>query len=613
MKIFSSGKTDDLQLSAYDYWRIIRKRKRLAITFFLIAVCSTAIYSLIHPKIYKATTKILIERGNQNIVSFGNIFPVETGGLDYYPTQYKVLKSRVIGKKVLDELGLWSQFGWASDPVEAFLRQVDVEPVKQSRLVDVGAYSTNPKQAADIANLVVKYYIEQSLTNKLQMTQQASEWLRSKSNVVRAKLTETELEFEAVKLQKELVELEEKYLSKHPKVIQAQARIKAIEKQLGREVVGKIPLGELPVYYTQMKREVESNRKIYETMLSRLKETLASEGIVDTNVVVIDPAEVPKTPVAPRVLLNLFLSILVGAFGGVGLCLVFESLDNTIKSGEDVDKVAQLPLLGIVSKWNAAASELIVHEDRHAAVSEGFRTIRTSLLFSSPDHPLRTLVITSPYPEEGKTLVACNLAVTLAQSGARVVIVDADMRKPRLQQVFQKTQARGLSHALTGSVDPIEFVTKTRIENLSVLFCGPIPPTPSEMIGSQKMRQLITRLREHFDYVIFDSPPFMAVTDPVVLAALADGVIVVARYNKTPREVLAHGKSKFLEVQAKVIGVILNAVDVNEEGYRYPVYSRGLPADKKVASDILPPAEEAQMIAKRASPVSLDRPPNLPS
>ncbi|MBI4372773.1 MAG: GumC family protein, partial [Candidatus Omnitrophica bacterium] len=395
MKVFPSiGKSDDLQLSVYDYWHMIRKRKRLAITFFLIVVCSTAIYSLIHPKIYKATTKILIERGNQNIVSFGNIFPVETGGLDYYPTQYKVLKSRTIGRKVLDELDLWSKFSWTRDPVEAFLRQVDVDPVKQSRLVDVSAFSTNPKQAADIANAVVKFYIEQSLNNKLQMTQQASEWLKGKSNAVREKLTESELELEAVKSEKELVDLSERYLPKHPRVIRTQERVKAIEKQLGREVVAKIPRGELPVYYTQLEREVESNRKIYETMLSRLKETLASEGIVDTNVVIIDRAEVPTKPVAPRVMLNLFLGVLVGAFGGIGLCLVFESLDNTVKSGDDVEKLAQLPLLGIVLKWDSGQRELMAHEDKQGAVAEGFRTIRTSLLFSSPDRPVRTLLIT---------------------------------------------------------------------------------------------------------------------------------------------------------------------------------------------------------------------------
>lgn len=614
MKIFPTvGNVDDLQLSAYDYWRIIRKRKRLAITFFLIAVCSTAIYSLVHPKIYKATTKILIERGNQNIVSFSNIFPVETGGLDYYPTQYKVLKSRIIGRKVLDELGLRPQFAWTNDPVEALLRQVDVDPVKLSRLVDVSAYSTSPRQAADIANAVVKFYVEQSLYNKLQMTQQASEWLKSKSNMVRGQLTESELELEAVRLQKELVELEERYLPKHPKIIRAQARIKAIEKQLGREVVKDIPLGELPVYYTELSREVESNRKIYETMLSRLKETLASEGIVDTNVVVIDRAEVPMRPVAPRILLNLFLSVLVGAFGGIGLCLVFESLDNTIKSEDDVAKAAQLPLLGMVSKWDAAREELITHEDKNVAISEGFRTIRTSLLFSSPDRPLRTLAITSPYAAEGKTLIACNLAITIAQSGARVVLVDADMRKPRLHQVFKKTQTHGLSHALTNSTDPVEFVTKTHIENLSVLFCGPIPPTPSEMIGSQKMRQLIAGLREHFDYVIFDSPPFMAVTDPVVLATLADGVIIVTRYNKTPREVLTHGKNKFLEVQAKIVGVIINAVDRDEERYQYPAYSYYQHPDKKVASDILSPAEEAQIISKHVSAISPKGSRNLPT
>ncbi|MBI4373188.1 MAG: CpsD/CapB family tyrosine-protein kinase [Candidatus Omnitrophica bacterium] len=246
----------------------------------------------------------------------------------------------------------------------------------------------------------------------------------------------------------------------------------------------------------------------------------------------------------------------------------------------------------------------MAHEDKQGAVAEGFRTIRTSLLFSSPDRPVRTLLITSPYASEGKTLVAINLAITIAQSGARVVLVDADMRKPRLHQVFQQTPLRGLSHALTGSENPIEFVTQTHIENLSVLFCGPIPPTPSEMAGSQKMRQLTAQLREHFDYVIFDSPPFMAVTDPVVLSTIVDGVIIVTRYNKTPREALFHGKNRFQEVQAKIVGVIINGVNLDSERYRYPTYAYDQTAAKKGLKDTLSSVEEAQVISKYASGIS---------
>ncbi len=561
------------ELSLGNYWHIIRKRKRFAVTFFAIAVITTALYSFLHPKIYQATTTILIERGSKNILSFDNIFPVQTAGLDYYPTQYKILKSRWIAKRVMDHLDLWRQFSWSNDPVEAFLHQIQIIPVKESRLVEVAAFSQSPQQATDIANAVVQFYIEQNLENKLTITNQAVEWLQGRIGSVREKLNRSELQFEVVKLKKELFELNERYLPKHPQIIRTQSRIKMLEGQLGEDITKSLEPGSLAVLYKQLEREVESSRKIYDTILARLKETMVAKGMEDTNVMVIDQAEVPKRPVAPRILLNILLSIFVGALGGAGLCLVFESLDNTLKSPEDIEQTAQLPVLGIIGKWDANSKELIVHEEPASPIAEFFRAIRTSLLFSSPDNPVRTLLITSPFSEEGKTVVAANLAVVIAQSGARVLLIDADMRKPRLYQMFGQENTGGLSHALTSLGSPTEFIYKTPIENLSVLFSGPIPPTPSELLGSQKMRDLIRRLLGDFDYLIFDSPPFMAATDPVVLGTFLDGVVFVTRYDKTPKDVLARGKHKFLEVKAKLVGVILNAVDLKQEHYRYSTYS----------------------------------------
>ena len=559
-----------MQLSLNDYWYIIQKRKRLALTFFLVAVISTAFYSFLHPKIYQATTTVLIERASKNILSFDNIFPVQTAGLDYYPTQYKVLKSRSIAKRVMDYLNLWPQFAWASDPVSAFLRQVQVDPVKQSRLVELSAFSERPEQARDMANAVVKFYIEENLNGKLAMTQQAAGWIQGKIGDVKDRLSRSELEFEVVKLRKELAELNEKYLPKHPKVLRTKSRLKAFEGGLSPEMMKELSEGNLSVLYAELDREVESNRKIYDSMLGRLKETLASQGMEDTNVIVVDPAEAPKKPVAPRILLNLILSVFVGSFGGVGLCLVFESLDNTLKSAEDIERTTDLPVLGVIGKWSASKKELITHHDRHSSEAEFFRAVRTSLMFSSPDKPFRTLLVTSPFPGEGKTTTASNLAVVLAQSGARVLLLDTDMRKPRVHKVFGQPNSQGLSHALTGSQDVSDFIFKTPVENLSALFCGPIPPTPSELLGSQKMKGLIHRLREDFDYLICDSSPFMAITDAVVLSSVVDGVLIVTRYGKTPKDVLARGKQKFADVQARIAGVVINAVDLKQERYRYP-------------------------------------------
>ncbi len=591
------------QLSLGDYWHILVKRKRILITFFLVVVTSTFFYSLTQPKIYQASTKVLIEKGSKNILSFQDVFSVDTAGSDYYKTQHKILKSRTIAKKVINHLNLSNQLSGAKDPTAAFLNQIDVEPVKQSRLVDVKAFSQSPQQATDIANALVRFYVEQNLENKLSMTRQATGWLELKIKETQKKLSKSEsqlqefkeanqgvdfasletsesfvneLQLELAKLKTEFSALNKKYLPKHPKVIRVASQISGLEDELNSQLGNNIEMGRIAIQFNQFKREVESNRKIYETMLSRLNETVASEGMEDANVIVVDVAEVPTTPVSPRIFLNIFLSIFVGLFGGGGLALFFENLDNTIKSTEDIEKISGIPVLGVIAHSKMGkGTELIVNENKLSSVSESFRAIRTALLFSSPDKPLRALGVTSLNPQEGKTLVASNLAVTIAQSGAKVIIIDADMRRPRLHKVFKQANIQGLSNALTADPDQdiSEFVYKPSIDNLSVMFCGPIPPMPAELIGSKRMIELIDKLKAEYDYVIFDSPPFLAVTDPVVLSTYLDGTILITRYNKTQKDHLLKGKEKFLDVKAHILGVVLNDMNFEQEKYKYSTYS----------------------------------------
>ncbi|MBI4397833.1 MAG: polysaccharide biosynthesis tyrosine autokinase [Candidatus Omnitrophica bacterium] len=587
------------KLALTDYWYVFQKRKRVILSFFLIAFFSTAFYTLISPRVYKATTQVLIEQGNKNVLSFQDVFSVDMGGQEYYATQHKIIKSRSVGRKVIAKLGLGPRYK-GIDPVGSFLSQIDVSPVKGSRLVDVSFYYGNPKEAAHIVDTVVKTYIEQNFENKANITRQASEWLEKEIVNAREKLTESELALQRFKennksidfteletsenllnklqldlsnLKNDLSALNQRYLPKHPKIIRAKSRIDALKKQVEEETKDHIALGRVSIEFNQLKREVDSNRKIYETMLSRLKETVITKDLEDTNVIVIDPAEVPKTPVLPRKFFNLLLGLFIGIFGGCGLALVFENLDSSIKSKEDVERITETPMLGMIYNWKSEQSEMIVHEDKFASVSEAFRAIRTALLFSSPDKPLRTLMVSSPNPKEGKTLIACNLAVAIAQSGARVVLVDADMRRPRIHKVFRLKNVQGLSNVLTHTVNPAEFIVKTEVENLSVLLCGPIPPTPSELLGSKRMAQLIEQLRELYDYVVFDSPPFLSVTDPVVLSTQVDGAIIVTRYNKTHRDALLRGIHSFMDVKANLAGIIINDMNFEQERYRNSSYS----------------------------------------
>ncbi len=583
--------------SILEYWYVLRKRVRFFLIFLITAVATTSLCTLLQPKIYKATTRILIERGQRNILSVDSIFSVDSTGLDYYPTQYRILRSRAVAKRVLDHFQLQSQYEWAKDPVGTLLSQVEIEPVKGSRLVDVSFYSTNPKLAAELADGVVRFYIEQNLDSKLQKTQHASGWLEKRIDSMREKLSQSEKELQLFKeknqsvdftalersedliqklqrdisnLKQDLSGLNQRYLPKNPKVMESQSRLQALEGQLQQEINRSVAGGRLLIDYNQFKREAESNRKIYETMLTRLKETTAAEGMEDTNVIVVDRAEIPFRPVSPRVFLNVLLSLLIGVVGGAGLCLAVESLDNTVKSAEDIG--AGVPFLGAISHWDIVPGELLYDQMPHN-VLEVYRSIRTNLLFSSPDKPLRTLMVTSPQPEDGKTIVACNLALIIAQNGFKVLLIDADLRRPRIHKVFNQSSKAGLTSALiTQEGSCFELIQGTPFENLFVLYAGPIPPRPSEILGSKKMRDLILNLRNDYDFIIIDSPPFMPVTDPVALSTHVDGVIMVTRYNKTPRAAIEDGVKKFEKVQAKIAGVILNDVDFTQERYRYSTH-----------------------------------------
>jgi capsular exopolysaccharide synthesis family protein len=560
------------QGSVRDYWRIVQKHRRIASTFFLVVVFSTLFYTLIQPKIYVASTTILIEQGQSNVLSFRDIFSVRTSGSDYYQTQYELLKSRSVGKRVMTELNLWPKYSGARDPVGAFLKTIVVKPIKSSRLADLRASSTSPEEAARIANGFVQYYVGLNLDNKTEMSKQAADWLDAKVEQVRLKLDKLETDFEVVRLQKELAELDERYLPRHPEVVRRKERLEKLTLQLGDQIE-VLTSGNLLVRYNQLERETTSTRSVYEQLLTRLKETIASEGVEDTNVFVVDPAEPPSKHSSPRLIRSLFFAMLIGGLGALGLCLVFEALDNTIKSAEDVEQLIELPVLGVLPSWNAKKDELIVEKDRMSGVSEAFRAIRTSLLYSSPDKPLKTLLVTSPNPEEGKSIVAANLALTIAQSGARTLFIDADLRKPRVEEMFGVVGTMGLSEAIATPRNPGEFIQSTKYENFFILSSGQIPPMPSELLGSQKMRQLLEQFRSQFDFVILDTPPFMMVTDAVVLGTLVDGAMAVVRYGQTPKTIASHIKRKFLDVRAPILGVVLNGLDVKRERYQDSTYS----------------------------------------
>src|SRR6267378_1026355 len=352
------------------------------------------------------------------------------------------------------------------------------------------------------------------------------------------------------------------------------------------------------VQYNILKREVDTNRQLYEGLLQRLKEASVSASLRASNIRIVDSAEPPTKPVKPKIPLNLGVAAIFGL--GLGFCAAFlqERLDDTLKGTGDVERLFGLSAVGLipaVSQLNGnhnGVSRLLEHTKAlsrkengnvrkldaawhrideegktNAALVEAFRSLRTSILLSTADHPPSSLLVTSTQPGEGKTTIATNLAIALAQVGQRVLLVDADLRSPSLHRLFGMRDNLGLVSYLTGHQDWHTVVRPSGSHGLDLLFCGPIPPNPSELLSSRSMGELIRSAREQYEFVILDSAPMLALADSRILATLVSGVLLVVKNAMIPREQVKQALFGIHSVGANVVGVALNRVDLHTNGY----------------------------------------------
>jgi len=286
------------------------------------------------------------------------------------------------------------------------------------------------------------------------------------------------------------------------------------------------------------------------------------------NVSVFRRADAPDKPVRPRPVLNTALAGAVGAMLAVGVAFLVEYLDDTVKTPEDVTRALSLDTLGIIGKLAKGTEELVAIARPLSPASEAFRVLRTNIRFSSVDKPLRTLLVTSAGPTEGKSTTAANLAAVMAQAGLKVVVVDADLRRPRLHRLFSVHPRGGLTGSLLeGNMDGR--LQPSQVEGLAVLPAGDRPPNPSELLGSRRLQELLSLLTQHVDVVVIDSPPVLPVADAAVLAQSVDGVLLVVDAGETRRGVAQHAVDSLRQVGANVIGAVLNRVPTRKGGYYY--------------------------------------------
>jgi polysaccharide biosynthesis transport protein len=377
------------------------------------------------------------------------------------------------------------------------------------------------------------------------------------------------------------------------------------------------------IQYNILKREAEANKVLYDSLQTKLKEAQISSGLKSSNIRIVDPAIVPSSAARPAKTRNIALAFLVGLVGGIGLALLREYLDNTVKTPDDIETLARLPSLAVVPAFSGNSIggkrngvlkgagdngfdkriELVAQHLPKSQTSEAFRALRTAILLSQPDRPPQVILVTSALPREGKTTAAANLAVTLAQLGDKTVLVDADLRKPGVGRLLNLGTGKyaGMSSYLAG-VSSLDLVTipHPAIPNLAAIPTGPLPPNPADLLSSHKLSEAIAELRTKFKFVVIDSPPIMAATDAVILSVQADGVLLVVRSGETPKEAFTRTRDLLLSVKCRLLGVVLNAVDANAPdyyySYRYYPYSYGYGPQ-----EALEPQHEERHVATRVS------------
>lgn len=739
-----------------DYLRVIIKRKWIILTFFLVIVITVTIHSFKMKPVYEATARVLIEKEEPKVVSIEQVMTFNKIEEDYYQTQYKIIQSRSVAKSVIKKLDLknnqdflplkkndFSMMRYISSSINSvinqltktkrkednekadlkeskeesglidyFLSDLKVNPIRNSRLVDISYEGHNPLLITRITNAVAEAYINHNLEVQFYASEEAKEWLKKRldeqkekleesqrafqeykeknnivsikgrENLVMQRLTELSTAFtkakadrieketlylqfknyagnlnkvetlpvivenrliqnlkeDYVKLQREFSELSKKYKEKHPKMIRLKSQMEIMENRV-RDEINKVAssieteykvllsreqslkkaldeqqkealeLNQKAIQYGILEREVETNQQIYNTLLNRLKETTLTGELKTGNIRIVDRAEIPRFPAKPNKKLNILLAVVVGLTMGTGLAFFFEYLDDTINSSDDIEDYLKIPYLGGIEKLSEKSAngekELFALNEPQSSITEAIKSVRTNISMLK-ESSRRSILITSTGPNEGKTVIASNLAIVLAQTGKEVLLIDADIRKPNIHKIFNLKLSPGLSEILQGEnrIEPL--IQATSIKNLNVITSGDIPENPSELLSSRRIKMMIEVLKKKFDYILVDSPPIMVVTDPVILANEIDDVLLVIKKGEISRKIIEkalehmsfadqktediHKEKAFLynrvnmDFSSKIIGAVLNQIDYKQDYYyhQYHRYYKDYYSEKRV-------------------------------
>jgi capsular exopolysaccharide synthesis family protein len=686
----------DIQEEAHlwEYLHVILRRRRLVAAVFLVVATAATVRTALTRPVYRAEAQILIERENPNVLTFKEVASVDSERDDYYQTQYKLLQSRALARKVIEEMGLLQdpEFGGprsaadrdalrASSPgtfavmegcIDEFLSRLHVQPVRSSRLVAVQFEAFRPDLAAQAANKLSQLYIQQTMEFRYQTSADAGQWLGGQTAEQRSKVEQAEvalqklkekegivnieerrtlidqrlrevgsaltslktqrlekealyrqmkeavnpeelpevmrnpliqaLRIELANLDRQSVQLQERYLDQHPEVVKNRNQIAETRKRIAAEAQRVIRsaendyraamaqeqsvavaletakgealgLSRRGVQYDSLKRELDANKDVLNSLLTRHKQTDVAQELKASNIRVVDPAAIPQGPVRPNHRSDILTGIFLGLTLGVVLAFFLEYLDNTIKTPEEVRLHLGVPLLGVIPerKLDAEGTVLTAAHPQGPFV-EGYRVLRTALSYSWAGQGSRVLVVASTAPAEGKTLTAVNLALTLAAMDGSILLIDGDLRKPQAHERLGAKKSPGLSDILVGKAKLGECVQRLTGTDLSLLPSGSHAPSPGELMAPHLLRVLVDSLRGTYSWIVIDTPPVGAVADALILSSISDGVLVVAQAERIPRQAVRRTLQRVREAGARILGLVLNRVQIEGNAYYYSYY-----------------------------------------
>ncbi len=552
---YQTGTEEEWTLA--DYGRVIRRHLLLVVEVFLLAVLAASIINSLTTPVYQATVTLFIDQESGNVLTISdNTMALANQNYasykEYFQSQKEIIRSRSVLEPVFEEMDLahspeyapkprspetepaavrWlkkagrlllgaDQPALRQDPFDKFMETISVSDVRNTRLLKLQVEHSDPQTAARIANRIAQVYVERNLAyiskNEI-LTLQKNEYLR---------------------LEAKLSELSKVYKSKHPQIIRL--------KQKMEDIVNKI---------TQ-ERDREFAGASADMTATELK------GLKTNNVSVQEWAAPDYRPVRPDKIKNILLAAIFGLVAGITLAFFVESLDHSIKKPDDVLRLTGWHFLGGIPQmrsFSQRALKTLVHKKPRSTMAEKCRVIRTGLSFSStPEHPVRSVLVTSPGEREGKSLTASNLAIVTAQTRKKVLLVEADMRKPCLHQAFKKGTRKGLSDYLSKGAALHEVVNETKIKNLSVIFAGRRPRDPSELLASDRMVTLLEEAGGRFDHIFLDAPPVMVVTDALILSKIVDGTVIVLESGKTLRRTVSVLDYELKNARCRLLGFVIN-------------------------------------------------------